>query len=75
MKILNHDKTSVVLKLTEQELLVISNALNEICYGVKIVGFQSRIGRDKEFVKTVHNYILEALDKTEDSWQKTNDSN
>ena len=53
MKTLQINENTVQLELDEEEILIINNALNEVCHGVKINGFQSRLGREKEFVISI----------------------
>jgi hypothetical protein len=44
MEIEKKDKNSVTIKFNSRELLILNNALNEICNGIEIPEFETRIG-------------------------------
>ena len=67
MKTLESGKNTAILELTANELLVINNALNEVCHGVKIIGFESRLGKDRPFAKELLMAIGQVLDQIPDS--------
>jgi hypothetical protein len=57
-----------VEKLDTEELLIINNALNEVCHGPGAIPdweFETRIGVDRAAAKRVLRRIQEALDKAE----------
>ncbi|WP_044889897.1 hypothetical protein [Myxococcus hansupus] len=56
MKLLELDDVSkeAVLRLSQDELMLISNALNEILNGVRIRGFEARVGVSREFADGFH---------------------
>jgi hypothetical protein len=47
----------VVLEFTIEELAIIKNALNEVCHGIEIEEFQTRMGEDMETVKQLLDQI------------------
>ena len=51
MKIINRLEKKVIIEITDEELYVLSNALNEICNGIEVFEFETRIGMKKEEVK------------------------
>lgn len=46
MKSIKFNKSKIVLELTNDELGVLSNALNEVCNGIKVLNFEKTIGID-----------------------------
>ena len=50
------------LTLGENELLILNSALNEICNGISVPEFGTRIGASKEEVCTLLNEIGRILD-------------
>lgn len=41
-------KNKIILDVTKEELGVLSNALNEVCNGIEVLPFESRIGVNVE---------------------------
>jgi hypothetical protein len=56
----SHDLANV--SFSRDELLVLNAALNEICNGVDVFEFETRIGADREFVTTLLHEIGSVLD-------------
>jgi len=48
MKLVRQDTSGATIALTDQELTIINNALNEICNGIDVPEFATRIGADRE---------------------------
>jgi len=46
----------VKIKLTEDELLIINASLNEVCNGIDVFEFETRIGASRE---KIENMIIE----------------
>ena len=46
MEVLRRDPFAAELRLTRDELLIINNALNEICHGIDVPEFATRIGAE-----------------------------
>ena len=55
MKIVGHDQTSVTVQLSRDELVMVNNALNEVCNGVNIddVEFVTRLAFDRATVRAL----------------------
>lgn len=51
------------LNITESELLILNAALNEVCNGIDVAEFETRIGSGKEEVAVLLKRIGEILDK------------
>jgi len=52
-----------VLRLTKDELIIINNALNEVCHGLDISEFFTRMGAEQEDVKELLLEIGKVIDK------------
>ena len=46
MEVLRFDPHAAELRLSRNELLIINNALNEICHGIDLPEFATRIGAE-----------------------------
>lgn len=44
MKLLKRDGTAYTVELSEAELMLLNNALNEVCNGIEVAEFHSRLG-------------------------------
>ena len=44
MEVLRQERHEAEIRLTAAELAIINNALNEICHGIDLPEFDSRIG-------------------------------
>lgn len=63
MDLLSTTKFDAELKITEKELLILNSALNEICNGIDVAEFETRIGSDKKEVAALLSKIGSILDK------------
>lgn len=68
MKCLKKDKDKADLSFSMDELLIINAALNEVCNGIDVFEFDTRIGFSKEQV----SLFLEAINKLIDELEKLN---
>lgn len=62
---INTDNEIVSLSLTRTELVLLNNALNEVCNGVKIPAFSTRLGFTREEAKGLLekiNTVVNTLD-------------
>ncbi|WP_407438193.1 hypothetical protein [Lelliottia sp.] len=50
------------LTINENELLILNSALNEICNGISVLEFETRIGASKEETSILLNAIGRILD-------------
>ncbi len=53
MEILEQQNDEAVVRLGRAELLILNNALNEVCHGLDVPEFHSRIGAEEADVLTL----------------------
>lgn len=71
MEITQTAEHGACVKLTEHELLMINQALNEICNGLSISEFKTRIGADRdEVLIPLHDFEL-IMDKANSLMSRT----
>jgi len=63
MQIVSMDQAEFVLSFSYDELVTINNALNEVCNGVVIPGFESRLGATRRDVERLLASVGGALDR------------
>lgn len=56
---------SAEIELSREELLVLNAALNEVCNGIDVLEFETRIGASRAKVERVMAEIQEVLDQIE----------
>jgi hypothetical protein len=61
MRFIQTNGTTITLALTTQELEIVNNALNEICHGIDVPGFETRIGATRHDVQALLASINVAL--------------
>lgn len=67
MKLENISPNDVALVyLSKDELLILNNALNEVCHGVKIPAFSTRLGATHEEVKGLLEQISATIDRLDE---------
>jgi hypothetical protein len=52
---------SFVLELSREELEILNNALNEVCNGIDLVEFETRIGCSREYLQALLSQVNRAL--------------
>lgn len=57
------DEKKTELSLDNNELLILYSALNEVCNGISVPEFETRIGASKETAFTLLNDLGRTLDK------------
>jgi hypothetical protein len=62
MKIICVSKECLEVKFDREELLIINAALNEICNGIELFEFETRIGTDREHVIALLKDVSGLLD-------------
>lgn len=62
MELVTVTKQQAELKITVDELLIVNSALNEICNGISVAEFDSRIGATREDVILLLEKIGQILD-------------
>ena len=63
MELVKLEGRGAVVTLNESELLVLNAALNEICNGIDVQEFDTRIGSSKESVANLLGKISRVLDQ------------
>lgn len=65
MRVQGFGRGTVVVEFTKDELGVVSNALNEVCHGIDLPEFSTRMGAERsEVVKLLHRF-REAMEGVE----------
>jgi len=63
MEIINAAAERSQLEMGREELLIVNAALNEVCNGIAVFEFETRIGADRERVATLLKEVGALLDK------------
>jgi len=63
MEVVDVEAEKVNMNITRDELLIINAVLNEVCNGIDIVEFETRLGADKERVSEFLDEIDQLLDR------------
>ena len=63
MEIIETTKSSATLKLSRQELVIFNNAMNEICNGIDVFEFDTRIGATKDEVRLLLAQVHDLIDR------------
>jgi hypothetical protein len=61
MEILERSKGKAVISFFNDELVILNNALNEICNGVDIPQFETRVGYPRERVEALFELIIVSI--------------
>jgi hypothetical protein len=62
MQIRQSDNSHIVLGLTHNELILVNNALNEVCHGIDLPQFSMRLGASWEELEALRREINTALE-------------
>lgn len=65
MELVKLEGRGAVVTLNESEILVLNAALNEVCNGINVQEFDTRIGSSKESVANLLGNISRVLDQIE----------
>jgi hypothetical protein len=65
MEIIDATAERTQINLGREELLILNAALNEVCNGIAVFEFETRIGANRERVVTLLKEIGTLLDKME----------
>lgn len=63
MDLLAVTKSNADISITESELLILSSALNEVCNGIDIAEFETRIGSERDNVAALLSKVGSVLDQ------------
>ncbi len=55
------------IEISREELLIVNAALNEVCNGIEVFEFETRIGADRERVAALLKTVGSLLDKMDAS--------
>jgi hypothetical protein len=62
MQVRQSDPSHIVLDLTRNELILVNNALNEVCNGLDLPDFSTRLGAQRDELEALYKQIKAALD-------------
>jgi hypothetical protein len=65
MKIQHIEANKALVRLSNDELLILNNALNEVCHGLDLVEFSTRMGAELEDVQELLSQIGKVIDTME----------
>ena len=57
MNVVASSDESITVRLSKDEVIILNNALNEICNGIAISEFHTRIGYEREEVEKLFNEL------------------
>jgi hypothetical protein len=67
MEIIETSQASVLVRISRDELLIMHASLNEVCNGIEIFEFETRVGADRDRVRSMLDQIGSVLDSMKDS--------
>jgi hypothetical protein len=67
MKVLAIDGPSATIELSGLDLLILHNALNEVCHGIDIPELHARIGADAKEIETLLKHVGALYEKVDTS--------
>lgn len=62
MQIRESDPSHIVLDLSRNELILLNNSLNEVCHGLDLPDFSTRLGADWDELEALRRQINAALE-------------
>lgn len=65
MKLLKNSSSSVDIRMSIDELITIYQSLNEVCNGIDLFEFQTRIGVPREEVSALMKILSKAINQIE----------
>jgi hypothetical protein len=65
MKLVEAIGTNMTLALSDEELYIVHQALNEVCNGISLFEFSTRMGAEREEVRELLRSVGDALDEYE----------
>jgi len=67
MKVLTIDGPSATVELSGLELLILHNALNEVCHGIDIAELHARIGAEATEIEALLQHVGALYDQVDTS--------
>lgn len=65
MKVLDVNRDQSKIELSHDDLLIMNSALNEICNGIALFEFETRIGAGRDQATELMRELSDVLDKME----------
>jgi hypothetical protein len=65
MKVIDSSRESANISVTRDELLIMCAVLNEVCNGIELFEFETRIGADRGYVTGLLRELGSAVDRME----------
>lgn len=63
MRVIDNDGTKLTCEISHDEILILMAGMREICYGVDIHAFETRLGYSKERVGVLVQQLRSILDE------------
>lgn len=63
MQIRERDPSHIVVELSRNELILLNNSLNEVCHGLHLPDFATRLGAGWDELEALRRQINTALEK------------
>lgn len=63
MKVIDNDGTKLTCEISREEILTLMAGMREICYGVDIHAFETRLGYSKERVGVLVQQLRSIIDE------------
>ncbi len=63
MQVRESDPSHIVLDLNRNELILLNNSLNEVCHGLDLPDFRTRLGAGWDELEALRRQIDAALEK------------
>lgn len=65
MKMQSIEANEALVRLSNDELMILNNALNEVCHGLDLIEFSTRMGAELEDVQELLSQIGKVIDAIE----------
>jgi hypothetical protein len=62
MQVRESDEAHVVLEVSRNELILLNNALNEVCHGLDLADFTTRLGAGRDELEALLQEVSGALE-------------
>jgi hypothetical protein len=62
MQVRESDPAHIIVDLSHNELILINNALNEVCHGLEIPDFTTRLGAEWKELEALRGQVQRALE-------------
>jgi hypothetical protein len=62
MQVRESDQSHLVVEFSHNELILVNNALNEVCHGLDLPDFTTRLGASRKELETLLAQVQRALE-------------